>query len=120
MKQTLSNLLEIIGSEIHDTGFVDASGTIRPITKDEQLAREIWRRALGYEEEIENEDGTVLHRIFPADPKMQQFLIERREGKFVTPQEKNAFSLLERISKVAISQMNTAAKDSVDDSRNDS
>lgn len=110
MKRSLSKLLEDIGAEIHDEGFADASGVIRPIIKDEALARQIWRRALGYEENIKNGDGTVTHRVYPADPKMQQFLIERREGKLVTPPDEKTTSLLDRISELAKSQMNVAAE----------
>ena len=115
MKRTLSNFLETIGSELHDTSYVDASGTIRPITKDEQLAREIWRRALGYETEVINADQTVSHRVFAPDPKMQQFLIERREGKFVAPLDDKTTSLLEKISELAKAHLNASAEKIVND-----
>ena len=118
MKRSLSKLLEDIGAEIHNEGFADASGIIRPIIKDEALARQIWRRALGYVEVIKNDDGTETHRIYPPDPKMQQFLIERREGKFVPPSDEKTITLLERISELARNQVNAAAEKIVDD-RND-
>lgn len=117
-KRSLSKLLEEIGAEIHDEGFADASGVIRPITKDEALARQIWRRALGYETNIVNTDKTVTHKIFPPDPKMQQFLIERREGKFVQPPDEKSITLLERISELAKQQVNIAAEQVVNDRNN--
>jgi len=119
MKRSLSKLLETIGQEIHDSGYVDATGTIRPITKDEQLAREIWRRALGYEEEMANTDGTVMHRIFPPDPKMQQFLIERREGKFVAPSDEQATPLVKKISEMIKQQLNAEAEQIANDRDSD-
>ena len=119
MKRSLSKLLEDIGSEPHPEGYVDRTGTIRAVTKDEALARQIWRRALGYEQEVKNADGSVTHRIFSPDPKMQQFIIERREGKFVTPPDEKTITLLERISELAKNQVNAAAEQVVEDDRND-
>ena len=119
MKRSLSKLLEEIGAEIHEAGFADATGVIRAITKDEALARQIWRRALGYEENIVNLDKTVTHKVYPPDPRMQQFLIERREGKFVQPPDEKTISLLDKIGEIAKNQVNTAAEQVVDD-RDDS
>ena len=118
MERTLGKLLESIGNEIHDSGYTDANGVIRSITKDEQLAREIWRRALGYEQEITNADGSIQHRIFPPDPKIQQFLIERREGKIIQPTEEKSITLLEKISELAKAQLNKAAEEVVKDGKN--
>ena len=113
----LSEYLDIIGRELHDTAFIDDTGTVRPITKEEQLAREIWKRALGHEEEIENADHTVIHRTFAPDPKAQQFIFERLEGKFIQPQDDGPkASLLDKISDISKSHMNTLAKQAVDDS----
>lgn len=119
MKQTLSKFLESIGKELHNEGFADLTGTIRPITKDEALARAIWDRALGFEEEIKKEDGSVTHRIYPPDPKMQMFIIERREGKMVTPLEEKHAGLLERVSELVKGQVNDAAKQALSDDRDD-
>lgn len=111
----LSDFLKMIGQEIHDRSYVDAEGTIRVITKDEQLAREVWKRALGYEEEVTNDDKTVTHRVFRPDPKAQQFIFERLEGKFIEPQEEKGISLLDRISELAKSKSNEIAKQVIDD-----
>ena len=120
MKRSLSKLLEEIGAESYEEGYVDRTGTkIRVITKDEALARQIWRRALGYEENIVNMDKTVTHKVHSPDPKMQQFIIERREGKFVQPPDEKTISLLDKISEIAKSQVNAAAEQTVEDDRND-
>jgi hypothetical protein len=114
----LSDYLKQIGHEIHDVAYADATGTIRPITRDEVLARKVWKRALGHEEEITNADGSVTHRVFQPDPKAQAFIFERREGKFITPQDEKTTTLLERISEIAKTQLNAVAEQSLND-RND-
>ncbi|KKM96275.1 hypothetical protein LCGC14_1179870 [marine sediment metagenome] len=117
MKQTLTKFLESIGQELHREGFTDLSGTIRPITKDEALAREIWNRALGYEVEMKGDNDSMQHRVIPPDPKMQMFIIERREGKVVTPLEEKHAGLLDRISELAKNQSNAVAKQAVGNDR---
>lgn len=119
MVRSLSKLLEEIGAETYEIPYVDASHTIQPITRDEALARQIWRRALGYEEETKNTDGSVMHRVHAPDPKMQQFIIERREGKVVQPPDEKSITLLERISELAKQQLNAAAEQVVDDDDRD-
>lgn len=118
MAKRLTDYLKAIGLEIHNRVYTDNEGNFRPITNDEQLAREVWKRALGYEENITNENGEVSHRIHAPDPKAQQFIFERREGKFVTPQDDRSLSLLEKISDLARQRINDTAKQSLND-RND-
>ena len=107
----LSKYLESIGQELHETAYVDGKGVNHPITKDETLAREIWKRALGCVETIENEDGTFSHRVFKPDPRAQQFIFERREGKPEAPIEGQDTSLLDGISKIARDMMNKSAEE---------
>lgn len=102
----LVQYLESIGQEIHEPEFVGTDGVIRPITKDEQLAREVWKRALGYEKESVNADGHSSHRVFDPDPKAQAFIFERREGKNAMPDEDKGLSLLEKISDLALGEVN--------------
>ncbi len=113
MARRLSKFLETIGQEIHNASHVDAEGTFRPITKDESLAREVWKRALGYEEETINADETVSHRKYPPDPKAQQFIFERREGKPEAPIEGQDTSLLDGIGDIARNMMNKTADEVV-------
>lgn len=119
MAKKLSGYLESIGQEIHDTAYVDGEGTNRPITKDETLAREIWKRALGCVETIENEDGTFSHRVFKPDPRAQQFIFERREGKPEASIEGDDTSLLDNISDIARNMMNRSAEEIVTDGNSD-
>ena len=111
MSKRLSEYLEEIGSELHDDAYADTDGTLRPITKDECLAREVWKRALGYEEESENTKGEVSHAIHPPDSRMQQFIFERREGKIVSPQEKGTATLLEKIDNIIRAKINNVAEE---------
>lgn len=115
MGKQLSDYLRTIGLEIHDTSYADEDGALRPITRDEALAREVWKRALGYEEEMENADGVMQHRIHLPDPKAQQFIFERREGKIVVPVDDNGISLVERITEITKAQVNKIAEQSIDD-----
>ena len=118
MTQKLSKFLIDIGQELHEEGHSDGDNVIQPITKDEQLAREIWKRALGYTEEIKNSNGVAISRTYPPDPKAQQFIFERREGKFVTPPDSNPITLLKKISELTISRVNDMADQIVDDRNN--
>ncbi len=79
----------------------------------------MWNQALGHEEEVTNADGTVTHRVFPPDPKAQQFIFERREGKFVTPAEERSISLLEKISEIAKAGMNDMAQEALNEPSDD-
>ena len=115
----LTEYLEEIGQEIHDASFADTDGVLRPIMKDELLAREIWKRALGYEEESQNADGTVSHRVFQPDPKAQAFIFERREGKFITPPEGKGATLLDKISALTKMKLNLDAEEIVNGDSDD-
>ncbi len=115
----LSKYLESIGQELHETAYVDGKGINRPITKDETLAREIWKRALGCVETIEHDDGEFSHRILKPDPRAQQFIFERREGKPEAPIEGQDTSLLDGISDIARNMMNKSAEEVVTDGHTD-
>lgn len=91
-KQIVEYLTEI-GQELSEEGQVN----------DEKLARLIWKRALGYVET--REDGSETH-YFP-DPKAQQFIIERREGKAADVEMDNGTpTLVEKISETIVAQIN--------------
>lgn len=118
MPKGLTDYLREIGQEIHDTT-IDASGTMQPITKDEALAREVWKRALGYEIVAKNGEEEQ-HRVFPPDPRAQTFIFERREGKVVTPQEERSIKLLEKMTDIAKNQLNNTAEQIIDNDRDNS
>ena len=119
MEHILGKLLKKIGSEVYDQVYTDAKGTIRPISNDERLARLIFRQALGYEEETENPDGSMTHRVFSPDVRMQQFIIERREGRQTVPQDDKAASILDTIREITKSRINKIAEEAVEDKPND-
>ncbi len=115
MGKSLGKFLEKIGQELSDVTICGNDGVVRPITKDEQLARAIWEQALGYEVITENADNQESHRVIPPDPKMMQFIIERREGKLITPTDKKPPKLLEKISDLGKAKANDAARRVTDD-----
>lgn len=120
MTKTLVEWLKEIGEE-YGAGTLQEDGTIvGTITNDEQLARQIWQRALGYVKNIKQEDGSFAHREILPDPKAQQFIIERREGKYVDPiGDKNPMKALEKINDAIQGQLNTLTEAIVDDSNSD-
>lgn len=111
MAKRLSEFLKEIGQEVSNSTYVDEHCTIRSITKDEALAREIWKRALGYEEEIRISDTETRHRIFLPDAKAQEFIFERREGKAGMPMDARTTTLLEKITELTKDNMNKMAED---------
>lgn len=118
MTKTLSDWLEKIGQEIFVEGALP-DGTVLARTKDEQLARLIWDRALGQEVRVEHEDGTMSVDLMRPDAKAQQFIFERREGKFVQPVDDKSLTPLDRIDDMIKDEMNDAAKAAVDDEQDD-
>ncbi len=116
MNESLGKYLEKIGQELSNQTICGDDGVIHPITKDEQLARAIWDQALGCDVVTVNVDGHESHKIFPPDPKMMQFIIERREGKLTTPIDKKQANLLDRISDLNRSKANDAARQATNDS----
>lgn len=114
-RQALVDWLDQIGQEIFIEPTLLPDGTVTSRTNDEQLARLIWRRALGYREIIEHPDGTKEFRNHFPDAKAQQFIFERREGKFTTAQEGKSISPLDRISELIKSELNKTAHMIVDE-----
>ncbi len=111
MKQGLSNWLAKIGEEIFIGEDIGEDGEIEQITKDERLARLIWKRALGYEEDVINPDKTEGHRVHLPDPKAQQFIFERRDGKFAVPQEGGGVKALDKLTEEMKQRLNAMVED---------
>ena len=109
----------MVGQEIHDAAYADEDGTLRPITREEQLAREIWKRALGWEEEVPTTNGQSTHRVHAPDAKAQEFIFERLEGRATILQDESSTALVDKISEVVRAKMNEDAKQAVDNDRND-
>ncbi len=118
-KKTLTEYLIAIGKETSDTVQVDIDGTHKPITNDEALARLIWKQANGYIESDENEDGTGIRRVHSPDPRMQQFIFERREGKVVESLDDKQITILEKMSELTRMRMNRMAEDAAKNDKDD-
>jgi len=96
---------------LHDIGAeaftIDEEGEI--ITKDEQLARMMFRMALGWEEkDPDNPDRLVKHK---PDKQMMMFIVERREGKspMAKPDEAETATAAEKVSDLARARLNKLA-----------
>lgn len=114
--QGLSQWLETIGQESAGEPTTDPEGNIRSMTKDECLARSIWKRALGWDEVVEHPNGTESHKTHSPDPKAQQFIIERREGKYINaPEVKKTRDPLTRIADKVRQDSNTIAEQSANE-----
>lgn len=107
--KSLVDWLKEIGQEGSEDE-LQPDGTIRSMTNDERLARMIWERALGSIRDIEREDGSTTHFERLPDAKAQQFIIERREGKYTEPVKDGSVKPLERISKAIQDQLNATTE----------
>lgn len=114
MPQGLSEWLERIGQEWFIQG-AHPDGTIIQRSNDEQLARLIWERALGQQIKTEHEDGSISVDVLKPDPRAQQFIFERREGKMTQPVEDRGITALDRVDEAIAGEMNKAAEAIVDD-----
>jgi len=114
--QTLSAYLKQIGLEHYASAHVGEDGCITQITNDEMLARRIWARAHGWRQDVRDENGHLTGVIdHPPDPKAQEFIFERREGKSVVQVDKKTADLLDKISELAKIDANDMAEQSVND-----
>ncbi len=106
--------LERIGAETHDDVTIDDEGNFIARTRDEELARLIWKQALGYTREICDEHGAVIKKDFVRpDPKMQQFIIERREGKCPAVEGASGMSATDKILEQTKESLNDLAEQAV-------
>jgi hypothetical protein len=77
----LSKFLRQVGQEKTEVAGNDPlTGDARVVTKTEQLARTIWRLALGYEEEVKV-DGKIVVKRYKPDNTMISLVYDRLEGK---------------------------------------
>lgn len=105
--RNLTKHLNVLGMEAHD---VLPDGT--PMSREEKLARLLWDRALGYEEETRDADGnrkTIKHK---PEAWAMQYIYERKEGKTTpAPQEDNQrIKASDRVRELAQERLNQIAK----------
>lgn len=77
----LSSFIRQIAEE--ETEFVKDPENVedKMVTKAEALARLIWKRALGYKETKENNDGTSTDYVYASDKGCMSLIFDRMEGK---------------------------------------
>lgn len=61
-----------------------------PLSREQALSALIWKQALGWTEEVRDENGDRREVIHPPVAWCQQFLFERMEGKAVAAQPEDA------------------------------
>lgn len=74
--KALTGELRKLAQEVHTSA---PDGT--PITKEQALADLIWKQALGWEEVLRDENGSLTKKVHTPVAWAQQFLWERMEGK---------------------------------------
>lgn len=75
-QRALTKHLTTIGAEAHT---IDDAGN--PITKEEALARLLWNKALGYEEQTRDDEGTLKTLKHKPESWAIQYIYDRREGR---------------------------------------
>ena len=114
----LQKWLTEIGRESNDEK-LGSDGRITTITNDEQLARMIWQRALGYIETSTDKNGQEHVTIHLPDAKAQQFIFERREGKAAEVHEGDGLTAGQKIANDIKDQLNDLAQKTLNDDSDD-
>lgn len=104
--RALTKHLQMLGQEMHT---VDNEGN--PITREEALARLLWNMALGYTEQVRDDEGnwkTVVHK--PVAWAMQA-VWDRREGKVPTAigEDETRVKASDRVRELAKARLNAMA-----------
>ena len=102
--------LSRLGAEIHD---MLPDGT--PVTRDEQLAKLIWQKALGWVEETRDAEGNRKKKAHPPESWAMQYIWERREGKApaALPDESGGKTAAQKVRELATQRLNSIARSSV-------
>lgn len=95
-----------LGAEVHTSA---PDGT--PLTRDEALAELLWKMALGYEECIRNEDGTLKKVTHPPVAWAMQYIYERKEGKapLAVAEDEGRIKASDRVRELAVGRLNQLA-----------
>jgi len=106
----LTTQLKMVAMEC-DT--IDVSGDL--ISNAEVLARMIWKKALGYEEQVESADGKQYTKSHTAAAWAIQLLLERLEGKVASVAETDTdrITVAEKVSELAVDMVNRVTADAV-------
>ena len=103
----LSAELRKLAAEVHT---IDNNGD--QVTREEALAAMIWKQALGWIEEVRDDDGTLRKVTHPPVAWCQQFLFERIEGKAQVSTEQTGAKVTarEKVGELARDRLNALAK----------
>ena len=109
----LSALMRDIAEEETELG-----GSIddpKMISKAEALARLIWKRGLGWVEQIKNDDHQVVEVIHQPDRVYVAMLLDRLEGRVaaVEPGKKEKRTVADKVGEQNKKRLNEIAGDSV-------
>lgn len=82
-----------------------------PLTREQVLARMIWRQALGWTEVVRDDNGNKKEIKYPPVAWCQQFLFERVEGKAAPVQAEagQKITAAEKVSELARERANKLA-----------
>jgi hypothetical protein len=106
----LTKHLRELAAEIHT---IEDDGTM--LTRGEALALEVWKRALGYEDRLTDDEGKESCIKVPPAQWAIQMVFDRMEGR--TPQaieeEETRVSAAEKVRELSASRINGMAKKAV-------
>ncbi len=115
----LTNKLRELAAEIHDVELIDGEAVTK--TRGETLAELIWKRALGYTEEVTEEDpdtpGKVNTRMIIHKPEISSahLIYDRLEGKTpqALPDEHGGVTAADKVRELAIARVNRMANEAI-------
>jgi hypothetical protein len=81
------------------------------LTRRDVLAEMIWKQALGWTEEVRDEDGNLKRVVHPPVAWCQQYLFERMEGKapVAAPDEGSSIKAADKVRDLARDRLNRLA-----------
>src|SRR6266516_4622347 len=106
-KRAVNKHLHEVGARVHEE--LNDSGDSQ--TKDEALAELLWKMALGYTEEVRDDDGTLRKVVHGPVAWAMQYIVERKEGKAVQAisEEDGRIKAADKVRELARDRMNKLA-----------
>lgn len=83
-----------------------------PVTREQQLSAMIWKQALGWTEQVRDQDGDLQERVHPPVAWCQQFLFERMEGRApnAMPDAEGGVRATDKVRELAKQRLNGLVK----------
>lgn len=83
-----------------------------PVTREQQLSAMIWKQALGWTEQVRDQDGNLVERVHPPVAWCQQFLFERMEGRApnAMPDAEGGVRATDKVRDLAKQRLNALVK----------